>query len=213
MSENRIDVFDWPPKFRTAIDRVLRTRTQDESLPGDRRNRVVVFETCFQSNWFTERGKEPGNPAGPELSVANAKAALRALLPVFSRHPETLFVHLTASPIAPRLEGEPRWKQMMRFITGRPSQQEILTRAANLSREFNDWVSSETGWLADYPGRNVVVFDYYDLLTGHGRSNALAYPGDAAGYDSHPNREGQRRAAEAFLPFLNRSVHRAGIAP
>lgn len=209
----RIDVFDWLPKFRDELDRVLRTRFQDEALPGDGRNRVVLFETCFRSNWFTGPGTEPGEPAGPELTVANAKASLRALLPIFARHPEVLFVHLTASPVAPRLEGEPRWKTIARLATGRPSQQDVLLRAADLSREFNDWVASERGWLDGYPGRNVAVFDYYDLLTGHGRSNALVFPGDDEGYDSHPSGEGQQEAAEALLPFLHRSARRAGIAP
>ena len=210
---DRIDVFDWLPKFRDSLERVLRTRFQDEVLPDDRRNRVVLFETCFQSNWFTGPGQEPGNPAGPELTLANAKASLRALLPIFAQHQEVAFVHLTASPTAPRLQGEPRWKQLARIVAGRPSQQEALTRAADLSRQFNDWVASERGWLDGYPGRNVAVFDYYDLLTGNGQSNSLLYPGDGVGYDSHPSGEGQRRAAEALLPFLNRAVRRAGITP
>jgi hypothetical protein len=208
-----IDMFDWLPKFRDHMDRVLATRRQDEPLPAGRRNRVVVFETCFNSNWFTRAGEGPGDPAGPELTIANAQAVFRELRAIFARHPDTLFVHLTASPLAPRLQGEPLWKRAARVLTGRPSQQERLLSSAALARRFNTWLAAGDGWLSGYDGRNVVVFDYFDLLTGHGQSDLLVYPGDVEGYDPHPNGEGQRRAAAELLPFLNRAVRRAGIAP
>ena len=37
---------------------------------------------------------------------------------------------------------------------------------------------------AGYPGTNVAVFDYYDVLTDHGRTDWSAYP-TQGGRDSH----------------------------
>jgi hypothetical protein len=65
-------------------------------------------------------------------------------------------------------------------------------------------------WLAGYDGVNVVVFDYYDVLTGGGLSNLSAYP-TGNGSDSHPSRAGNEAAAAAFAPFLNRAMRRAGV--
>jgi hypothetical protein len=64
--------------------------------------------------------------------------------------------------------------------------------------------------LNDYLLRNVVVFHYFDVLTG-GQGASLRYPSGAHRDDSHPNAEGQRKAREAFVPFLNRAVRRAGL--
>lgn len=76
-----------------------------------------------------------------------------------------------------------------------------------LARDFNNWLSGSEGWLKGYGGRNVVVFNYYDVLTDGGASNFSRYPtGD--GSDSHPSREGNEKAAKAFVPFLNQAVRR-----
>jgi lysophospholipase L1-like esterase len=87
----------------------------------------------------------------------------------------------------------------------------VLTRQGALAREFNDWTVASDGWLMDYPLKNVVVFDLFDLLTGDGSSNLLRYPTDD-GYDSHPSRIGNDKVAEALIPFINRAVRRAGLA-
>ena len=153
-------------------------------------------------------GIPPGNPAGPELTVANAKATLRALLPLFEQRPETLFVYVTAPPIAPKTEKLPLHRALVRAVRGR-SEPGWTAQQATWARSFNDWVVGPGGWLKDYKLKNVAVFDYYGELTG-GTSNLLAYPsGD--GSDSHPTAEGNRAAAKAFLPLLNRVVRRAGL--
>jgi hypothetical protein len=208
-----IDMFDWLPKFRDQMERVLHTEHQDQVFSDGRQNRVVVFETCFNSNWFKNPGVEPGNPNGPELTVANAKAVFRELRQLFAQHPDVLFVHLTAAPLAPQLSAEPLYKFLARKVLRRPTQQELLMTSTSLARQFNDWLSSEDGWLSGYPSRNVVVFDFYDLLTGHGQTNALLFPTDAGGFDSHPNRAGLSLAADELIPFLNRAVRRSGIVP
>jgi hypothetical protein len=81
-----------------------------------------------------------------------------------------------------------------------------------LARQFNGWLAGSEGWLKDSGLANVAVFDYYDILTDHGKSDLSLYP-TGKGYDSHPSREGNQKAAEDFIPFLNRAVRRAGLSP
>ena len=205
------DLFDWLPKFRDRMDRILTCDRQDASYRDGGRNRIVVFKSCFPNNAFVAEGFEPGNPAGPELTVANARAVLRALLEPFSRRPDTLFVYVTAPPLAPAVPDVPAWKWIAATILGR-SPAGRLRESARLAREFHRWAVAPDGWLAGYPGRNVVVFDLYDVLTDRGASDLSAFP-TGNGADSHPSREGNRRAAEAFVPFLDRAVRQAGLVP
>ena len=201
------DLFDWLPKFRDRMDRVLTCQGQDQALPAGRRNDIVVFKSCFPNNNFQSRGTPPGDPRGPDLTVWNAKAAYTALLGEFGRHPEVLFVCLTAPPLAPKTRPRPIWKRALGKLVGRA---ENGAECACLARGFNHWLSGEDGWLKDTGVTNIAVFDYYDILTGRGASDLSAYP-TGGGYDSHPSREGNERAAAAFVPFLNLAVRRAGL--
>lgn len=201
------DIFDWRPKFQNEMDQILECDVQDTPRKDGLRNNIVAFKSCFPNNQFKSEGAPPGNPAGPELTVWNAKAAYRALLDEFRQHPEILFVCVTAPPLASQARPQPLWKRMAKKILGRASR---LDAGGPLARQFNNWLADTNGWLKDYPLKNVVVFDYYDVLTGHGASDFCLYPtGD--GYDSHPSSEGNRLAAGAFVPFLNRAVRRAGL--
>jgi hypothetical protein len=205
------DLFDWLPKFRDSMPRVLATFHQDETYRDARPNDVVVFKSCFTNSDFVGEGHGPGTPEGPALTVSNAKAALRALLPIFHGHPSTLFVYMTSPPSAPNLAPVPAWKWLARAAMRRPQPGDVLAQRADLAREFHNWAKAPDGWLSDYSAPNVVVFDYFDVLTGSG-GNLSAYP-TGNGLDSHPSSEGNQRAAQAFIPFLNRAVRRAGLAP
>jgi hypothetical protein len=204
----RTDLFDWEPKFREQMDRVLTTDDQDRVYDDGRRNQVVVFKSCFPNNVFVGEGSPPGNPRGPQLTVANARAALEALLPIFERHPEVLFVYVTAPPVAPFAPGDPLYRLIARRLRNRPTWSDTVRSSGPMARAFNDWVAGQGGWLASYRPRNVVVFDYYAMLTGT-ESDYARYLADES--DSHPSAEGNRRAAEAFVPFVNRAVRRAGV--
>jgi hypothetical protein len=206
----RTDLFDWLPKFRDHMDDVLRIDRQDTLLPEGQTNDIVMFKSCFPNSKLVARGQGEGDEAGPELNLQNAKATMRALLPHFAAHPETLFVYVTAPPLAPRIASEPAWKWLARKALGRSWGPEELATSGELARELNRFLSAEDGWLADYPHDNVVVFDYFDILTGEGESNLLVYP-THDGYDSHPALEGQRRAAPRLVETLNRAVRRAGL--
>ncbi len=205
------DLFDWVPKFRGEMDSVLACAINDRVLPTGQHNQVVVFKSCFPNSAFAGEGNEPGNPGGPELTVANARATMIALREVLSRHPETLFVYVTAPPLARESQSEPVWKWLAKEILRKPHNHQQLLKSGPLARQFNDWVTDSNGWLKGYPYRNIVVFDYYDVLTGHGASNFSAYPTDN-GSNSHPSREGNEKAAAELIPLLNRAVRRAGLS-
>lgn len=203
------DIFDWLPKFRTQMPQILTCASQDVRLAGDERNQIVAFKSCYPNSDFQSAGTPPGNPAGPTLTVWNAKAAYTELLNEFRKHPQVLFVCMTAPPLAPKSPPQPLWKTMAKKLLGRGSS---LAASARLAREFNNWLTDTNGWLKGYELNNVVVFDYYDILTGHGQSDLCVYPtGD--GLDSHPSHQGNQLAAAAFVPFLNQSARRAGLVP
>ena len=83
---------------------------------------------------------------GEGLTVANAKAIYIELLKYFASRPDKLFVVVTAPPVQDR------------------------TYAAN-ARAFNKWLVQD--WLAGYGGKNVAVFDFYNVLTGAGPPSPL----------------------------------------
>ncbi len=206
----KTDLFDWQPKFADHLEEVLHIAHQDNVLPEGERSQIVLFKSCYPNSYFKAQGSEPGNPNGPELTVANAKASFRALLQVFARAPETLFVFVTTPPVAGGTPRERLGKVLVKRLLGRPLAAERLIQQTRLAREFRDWIIAPDGWLASYALKNVVVFDYYDVLTKHSTSLFLEYPsGD--GRDSHPNTLGNQAATAEFVPFLNRAVRRMGL--
>jgi hypothetical protein len=200
------DFFDWLPKFREHMPEILSCDSQDVRYSDGRRNRIVVFKSCFPNNDFKSEGHPPGNAAGPDLTVWNARAAYTALRDEFRKHPEVLFVCVTPPPLAPQTP-QPAWKRLAKKALGRS---DSLAESARLARAFNNWLKGPDGWLKGNLN-NVFTFDYYDVLTDNGASDLSRYP-THGGCDSHPSREGNEKAAEAFVPFLNRAVRRAGLS-
>lgn len=72
----RTNLFDWLPKFRDKMHAIADT------------NRVVVFKSCFTNSDFVGMGTAPGDPTGPELTVANAKATMSAVLAELAKRPD-----------------------------------------------------------------------------------------------------------------------------
>lgn len=204
------DLFHWLPKFTNDMDKVLKVTFNDQLYTGDEKNHVVMFKSCYPNSRFEGEGEAPGNPQGPELTLWNAKASFTALLEQFKKHPDTLFVYLTAPPNAPKYGSEPLVKVLAKKALGKPTTDEVMARQASLARAFDNWIKSPDGWLKDYPLKNVVAFDFFDVLTGNGASNFSRYP-TGNGDDSHPARPGQQKAAAELVPFLNRAVNRAGL--
>jgi hypothetical protein len=175
-------------------------------------NEIVMFKSCFpNSQLAAPESPVPdigANPlkgqacGGSAFTVANAKGIYRDLLGYFGAHPQKLFVAVVAPPVAsPDTPG---------------------------GRALADWMVDH--WLQDagYTTGNVLVFDYYNVLsskTGAGENDAgqasgnhhrvwngavqhkaddgadrLAYP---SGTDSHPNTAGDQKATAEFVPLLN----------
>lgn len=200
---DRTDIVDWPEWF-TGERSARYTKavyaesgqhaeyTRPLADPGGE-NQIVMFKSCFPNSDLAGKPTDP--PArGEGLSVGNAKAIYNELLAYFATRPDKLFIVITAPPLQDR------------------------THAAN-ARAFNTWLLRD--WLKDYRGGNVAVFDFYNVLTGprnHHRfrngavehvsepgKDTLHYPSDG---DDHPNRQGNRKATEEFVPLLNVYYHR-----
>lgn len=201
---DKTDICHWNAKFRDHMDKVLTCRLQDEFFTDGTKNRVVMFKSCYPNNRIESDGTEPGDPDSCELTTANCKAAYRSLLNYFSKQPDTLFVVITAPPLVEPKAG------IKRIIKGIIRPESTIGRVGQRARSFNNWLKDiENGWLKGYELNNVVVFDYYDILTGSGSSNWSVYP--AGPTDSHPNSEGNSLAAREFVPFLNKALHRFGM--
>lgn len=206
---DKTDVCHWNAKFRDNMDKILTCKGQDEFFLDGTKNKIVMFKSCFPNNWITSNGRSSANPDSCEPTLANFKASYNALLPYFRNQPDTLFVVLTAPPLAqPVLYKKGKVMELAKTITGRP---DTIEKIGQRARSFNNWLKDvESGWLKGYELKNVVVFDYYDILTGNGESDWLIYPtGD--GTNSHPSSEGNSKVAEEFVPFLNRVVQRLGL--
>lgn len=204
---NDTDICHWNIKFRDHMDKVLTCKDQDEFFTDGTRNKVVMIKSCYPNNHFMADGEEPGNPDSCERTLANARAAYKALLSHLQRQQDTLFIVLTAPPIAEPNQKRIKSLKKQGLIIGN----EPVVNIANRARVFNNWLKDpENGWLKGYPYKNVVVFDYYDILTDYGRTNWSAYP-TREGLDSHPSSEGNTKTAQELVLFLNRALHRLGL--
>ncbi len=150
-------------------------------------NEIIMFKSCFPNSALKGNASASPTPIknnplkgqdsySDAHTVGNAKGIYVDLLEYFKTKPDKLFIAVTAPPLSDS------------------------TYAEN-ARAVNNWMKNEL--LSDYPYDNVVVFDFYDVLTG-GSGNTLAYPSG----DDHPNEEGSRKATEEFIVFLNKSYEK-----
>jgi hypothetical protein len=166
--------------------------TRALSDPGGE-NQIIVFKSCFPNSALEGNPNDAPNPEG-WLSVGHAKYVYNEILKYFGTRPDKLFIVITAPPLS---DG---------------------TYAEN-ARAFNNWLLND--WLREnnYPGNNVAVFDFYNVLTDpnahhrfvngqiehtNGTRNTLYYPSG----DDHPSAQGSRKATEEFVPLLNYYYHR-----
>lgn len=153
-------------------------------------NRVVMFKSCFPNSQLGGSPSDPvpaigSNPLRGEGSgsehhtVANAKGIYVALRDYFATRPDVLFVVVTAPPL----------------VSG-----ETDATAAASARAFNDWLVKE--WLSGYAGRNVFVFDFFNVLTSNGGSTRTNDPGvndfDWADGNHHRVRSGAAEHARSI---------------
>lgn len=205
---NETDVCHWNRKFRDHMEEILKCKQQDELFKDETENSIIIFKSCFPNSWITSDGKRPGDPDSCEKSTANYKAVYNNLLNYFKQQPDTLFVVFTAPPLA-----EPvlyKRDKLMNSLKTFLCRQDTVEKIGHRTRLFNNWLKDmKNGWLKGYDQKNVVVFDYYDVLTDYGRMNWSAYP-TQEGKDSHPSSDGNVRTAQEFVPFLNQALRRMG---
>ncbi|MCP4605884.1 MAG: hypothetical protein GY847_36120 [Proteobacteria bacterium] len=206
---DKTDIFDWLPKFENDMEKVLTVANQNTYHTGGTRNQIVLFKSCYPNSDFKKEGESPGKTNERVLTVWNAKAIYKAVRDELEKQPNVLFVAFTAPPLVGRLLPEPLWKSAARLVLGKTRLKPSAT--GHLARKFNNWLVSKDGWLKDYSGKNIVVFDYYDILTANGKSDFAEYP-SGGGADNHPSKTGNMITAKKFIPFLNRAVRRAGLA-
>jgi hypothetical protein len=213
---DRTDIADWPrwflgPERELVLDELYSENGQNVNGFGDwsrlgrdpgGENQIVLLKSRPSNSNLEGSPDDPplSVPRHWEMSVANAKAVYLALLNYFRYRPDKLFVVITSPPL--------------------PDDETTPENAAN-ARALNNWLVHE--WLQDYPYGNVVVFDYYNVLTGvdnhhrwaggviehvqHAPGNVVAYPAedsqDARRENSYPSSEGQAKATAEFVPLLN----------
>ncbi len=191
----------------------------DQNPGGE--NTIILFKSCFPNS---QLGGDPNDPpvtddnplrgqdsASEYMTVANAKGIYNDLLEYFATQPDKLFVVITAPPLT--------------------AQDSSTANAAN-ARALNDWLVTE--WLAGYPHQNVLVFDFFNVLTSNGGSadvndldqergnhhrlwnGAVQHIQTASNNfsdyasapdDSHPTGAGGQKATGEFVPLLNIAVH------
>ena len=199
------DITDWPKWFTSTESKQYLSAlyresgkhspfTRKRSDPGGE-NQIIMFKSCFpNSNLEGRPNDKPSRGSG--LTVSNAKAIYSDLLKYFKSRPDKLYIAITAPPV------------------------QDPTFSAN-ARAFNNWLVQD--WLREYKGKNVAVFDFYNVLTGPGNHhrfhnggiehvakkgrNTHYYPSNG---DDHPSPKGNRKATEEFVPLLNVYYHRWG---
>ena len=124
--------------------------TRPMADPGGE-NEIIMFKSCYpNSNLVGNPGDPPTSGDNPlrgvgcwseHHTVGNAKGIYNDILEYFQTRQDKLFVVITAPPVQDE------------------------TYAAN-ARAFNNWLVND--WLDDYPHHNVVVFDFYNVLTTNG---------------------------------------------
>ena len=124
-------------------------------------------------------------------SIDDEKAIYNSLKTYFAAHTDKLFVLITP-----------------------PGEEDVSSYT--LTKELCDWLVSSTGWLSGYAHNNVVVYDFYCVLSetdSHHRiwssavqhAYASGYDGHSPYHDSddHPNSTGNQKATTEFLSMLN----------
>lgn len=155
----------------------------------DGENEIVVIKSCFTNSALGGSPNDPatgaanplrGQGSGSEFqTVGNAKGIYNDLLGYFATRQDKLFVVVTSPPLI---------------------EAETTPEAAANARALSRWLADD--WLDDYPHKNVVVFDLFDVLTASG-GNFSAYGVE----DSHPAGPGLQKATDEFVALLNTSYH------
>ncbi len=217
---DRTDIPNWPEWFTSPNSDAVVTALYNEngqnidgfgewtrpSTGVEGENTIIMFKSCFpNSDLYGNPTDPPNETIEDQYTVGNAKAVYNDILTYFQTRQDKLFVVITAPPM---LESDYN-----------PGYQTATQRAAN-ARAFNNWLVND--WLDDYAYNNVVVFDYFNVLTATGNhhryvsgavehvtvddNNFAIYTADT--WDSHPSTTGHQKATDEFVPLLNHYYNR-----
>lgn len=181
------DVCHWYPKFRDQLKLIFTFDKHPDIYYSDaRQNDIIMFKSCFpNSDIISEGDPKTATPEDSERTMANYKATYNALKDIFAAHPDKLFIIVTAPPLLAA---------------------ETSSANARRARQFNTWLATQ------YPDNyhkesglaNTAVFDFFGVLADQNsflRRDLASGPGD-----SHPNKTGNEKATQAFLPFLDSAI-------
>jgi hypothetical protein len=169
------DIGQWWVWFRSPqapaiMDRVytesgqMSSYTRFENSPGGE-NEIIMFKSCFPNSALQGSVNDPvpsitdnslkGEGSGSEYhTVANAKGIYLDLLNYFKTRPDKLFIIVTAPPLS---DG----------------------KYATNARAFNEWLVND--YLDGYQGKNVFVYDFYNVMTSNGGSSSASDAGKESG--------------------------------
>jgi hypothetical protein len=201
---DKTDIGNWWEWFRgPASEEILEALYTESSQNSDYtrldhepegENTIIMFKSCFPNSDMSgaqndtvpsiiSNNLKAEDSSSSYHTIANAKGIYIDLLEYFQDHQDKLFIVITAPPLG---------------------ENNTTSKNAQNARAFNNWLKND--WLDDYKYDNVVVFDFYDVLTDHGKSNYAQYTNDE--YDDHPSTQGNLKATQEFISFLN-SVYAA----
>jgi hypothetical protein len=176
------DVCDWYPKFHDQLELILTFNCSSDQYYSSSSgvvNDIVMFKSCFPTSDISGPGSEPGDPESSEKTIANYKAAYNALLSIFRAHPDTLFIAMTAPPLA----RDGGW----------------TAENGQYAHEFNTWLVNS--WTTT--DRNIAVFDWFYILANPTDFALKTEYVGADPTDSHPNEAACLATTPIFVDWID----------
>ncbi len=188
------------PESATIMDSVyneggqLSYYTRFENSPGGE-NEVIMFKSCFPNSALQGNVNDPVPAMADNYlktdgswseyhTVANAKGIYLDLLEYFKTRPDKLFIIVTAPPLS---DGT----------------------YANNARAFNEWLVND--YLNDYCGKNVFVYDFYNVMTSNGgNSNTNDAGKDSGNHHRMANGAIQHTVGSGIMGTQNTAAYASG---
>ncbi|MBN2015780.1 SGNH/GDSL hydrolase family protein [Candidatus Dojkabacteria bacterium] len=159
--------------------------TRLDNNPGGE-NEIIMFKSCFPNSALK------GNITDTVPEIGNN--------PLVGESSDSVYHTLAnAKGIYIDLLNYFKDKQDKLFIVVTAPPLSDSTYASN-AMEFNRWLAND--WLKDYEYDNVKVFDLFTILADE--KGILKYPSREG--DDHPSREGNLKATEEFIVFIDEAV-------
>ncbi|NMB79162.1 MAG: hypothetical protein GYA23_08720 [Methanomicrobiales archaeon] len=188
------------PQAPAIMDRVYREDaknspyTRFDNSPGGE-NEIIMIKSCFPNSALQGNANDPvpaiadnplkGEGSGSEFhTVANAKGIYLDLLEYFKTRPDKLFIIVTAPPLS---DG----------------------KYANNARAFNEWLTND--YLNGYSGKNVYVYDFYNVMTSNGGSSTINDAGREGGnHHRIVNGRVQHKVESGMMGIKNTAAYASG---